>query len=269
MNEQSLATWSRGARRSRILELLESSGEQSVEQLADTFSVSGMTIRRDLQDLASAGRVIRTHGGAAPAARISFEFRFLERAQQHAAEKEAIAEVAVSLVQPGQSVILDSGTTTLAIARRLKTLGRLTVITSSLPIASELFQAEGIDTILLGGQLRHDAPDLIGPLALQNLETLRAHVAFIGADAVDMQGRLYNASSELGGMLARMAQASGRAYCVADHTKIGKQELMRFADLRDWAGLITDNGLSTERRRSLVAAGVEIMQPDEQKGNSR
>lgn len=269
MGEQSLATRSPDLRRARILELLECEGEQSVEQLAETFSVSGMTIRRDLQDLAAEGRVIRTHGGAAPAARISFEFRFLERAQQQSAEKEVIAELAASLVKPGQSVLLDSGTTTLAIARRLKAMGQLTVVTTSLPIASELFGVEGVDTILLGGHLRHDAPDLIGSLTLQNLDTLHAQIAFIGADAVDAEGNLYNASAELGGMLSRMAQVSGQAYSVADHTKVGRQELMRFAHLRDWAGLITDDGLDVKLRRRLVKAGVRILQPKSHKGSGR
>ncbi|MFA9478473.1 DeoR/GlpR family DNA-binding transcription regulator [Phycisphaerales bacterium AB-hyl4] len=261
MNEHVATTLSPDLRRSRILEKLEVAGEQTVEQLAEAFAVSGMTIRRDLQDLANDGRVLRTHGGAAPAARISFEFRFLERAQQQTQAKEAIADVAVGLIQPGQSVLLDSSTTTLAIARRLKTLGQFTVITTSLPIASELFAAEHITTILLGGQLRHDSPDMVGSITLQNLETLRADIAFIGADAIDDAGYVYNVSPDVGGMLARMATAAATAYSVADHTKVGRQELMRFAHLRDWAGLITDNNLNTQQRDNLTNAGVRVLQP--------
>ncbi|MEX0745539.1 MAG: DeoR/GlpR family DNA-binding transcription regulator [Phycisphaeraceae bacterium] len=268
MIEQETATRTPDTRRGRILEVLDSTGEQTVEQLADAFSVSGMTIRRDLQDLAAEGRVIRTHGGAAPTARISFEFRFLQRAQQQAAEKDAIAAVAAELVQPGQAVLLDSGTTTLAIARRLRAIPELTVITTSLPIASELFGVEEVDLILLGGMLRKDAPDLAGAITHQNLDVLRADVAFIGADAVDQQGNLYNSSAELGRMLSRMARSADAAYAVADSSKIGRRELMRFGHLRDWRGLITDRELDAKLRRSIVRAGGAVLQP-KRKGGAR
>lgn len=248
-------------RRERLLELLERDGERSVDRLAEVFGVSGMTIRRDLQDLAAEAKVIRTHGGAAPAARVSFEFRFLERAQRQAAEKEAIADVAVSLVKPGQSVLLDSGTTTLAIARRLKQIERITVVTTSLPIASTLFGAAGVSTILLGGQLRHESPDLFGAITDHSLDVLRADIAFLGTDAVDEQGNLYNASAEVGRLLGRMASATAEVYGVADHTKIGRHELMRFARAQDWQGLITDAGLEKRIKRSLEKAGVKVLQP--------
>lgn len=259
MNEQADATLSPATRRARILELLEREGEQSVETLAERFAVSGMTIRRDLQDLAEAGSVVRTHGGAASAGRVSFEFRFLERMRERATEKRQIAEQAAALVQPGQAVLLDSSTTTLAIARRLRTFERLTVITTSLPIASELFGLERIEVILLGGVLRKDTPDLIGAITDQSLEMLRADVAFIGVDAIDDTGQLYNSSPELGRMLTRMASAASRVYAVADHTKVGRHELARFAHLRDWAGLITDPGLPAETQRSLEAAGATVI----------
>ncbi len=250
------------SRRERIAGLLERDGDCSIDALAERFGVSGMTIRRDLQELADAGRVIRTHGGAAPAQRISFEFRFLERTRQQAKEKEQIAEVAASLIASGESVLLDSSTTTLAIARRLPAIGNLTVVTTSLPIASELFGREGIEVILLGGALRNDSPDLCGALTDNNLDLIRADVAFIGADAVDHDGRLYNRSPDIGRMLQRMARSAERVYAVADHTKIGRHELMRFADLRDWFGLITDDGLDKVVGRRLTKAGARVITPD-------
>ncbi len=249
------------SRRAEILSLIEREGERTIDTLAERFGVSGMTIRRDLQALSDHGRVIRTHGGAAPAQRISFEFRFLERTRHRAAEKDQIAAVAASLVQPGDSVLLDSSTTTLAIARRLATIGGLTVVTTSLPIASELFGREGVEVMLLGGSLRKDSPDLIGALTENNLDLVRADVAFIGADAIDHAGYIYNRSNELGRMLARMADAADRVYAVADHSKVGRHELMRFAHLRDWIGLITDSGLDKAIARRLEKHGVRLLQP--------
>jgi DeoR/GlpR family transcriptional regulator of sugar metabolism len=250
------------SRRQQILEGLERSGELSVEALAERFSVSGMTIRRDLQELADEGRVIRTRGGAAAAGRVSFEFGFLERAQRQSAEKDQIARRATSLVQPGQSVLLDSSTTTLAIARRLVMIPGLTVITTSLPVASELFGREGIDVIILGGQLRDSSPDLTGALTDQNLELIRADIAFIGADAIDDAGYIYNSSSEIGRMLKAMARAAGRVYAVADHTKLGRHELMRFAHVADWQGLITDDRADSSRLARLASAGVALLPPE-------
>lgn len=264
------------ARRSQVLAMLESEGELSVEILAQRFGVSGMTIRRDLQDLATSGKILRTHGGGAPASRVSFEFRFLERARQNAQAKDQIAAIAASMPEPGQSVLLDSGTTTLAIARRLKQrqagthLAPLTVITTSLPIASELFGADGLDLILLGGTLRKDSPDLIGAITDQNLDLLQTDLAFIGADAVGLDGCLYQDSVELGRMLGRMAASARRAYAVVDHSKIGRVGLMRFGRLGEpgssWAGLISDARLPAHQRQALAARGIQLYPDAEDPG---
>src|SRR4051812_34180391 len=104
------------ARRQRIESLLQSEGACSVEYLARELGVSDMTVRRDLQSLASAGRLIRTHGGAAPTEQVTFEFQFLRRARLNQRQKELIGACAAQLIKGGQSVLLDSGTTTLAIA---------------------------------------------------------------------------------------------------------------------------------------------------------
>lgn len=248
------------ARQARIAEVLSASGECSVGALARELGVSEMTVRRDLQSLAEAGRVLRTHGGAAPAERVSFEFQFLHRTRERRAEKEAIASAAAALVGDGASVMLDSGTTTLAIAARLKEKRGLTVITTSLPIASELQFAPNARVILLGGVLRQDAPDLFGPLTESNLECLSAEVAFIGADAIDAKGNVYNAAPDVARMLQIMAKSARRVYVVADSRKIGGTALMRFGRVAEWDGLITDNGLSKTMAQALRRAGAHVIQ---------
>ena len=167
-------------RRKQMCELIARRGECSIEQLMERFGVSGMTVRRDLQSLAEQGKVIRTHGGAAMAERISFEFEFLNRVREHHAAKEAIAAAAAVQIKDGESVMLDSGTTTLELAKRLRGRAGLTVITSSLPIAAHLQYDRQIEVLLLGGRLRASSPDLAGALAESNLETLRADMAFLG-----------------------------------------------------------------------------------------
>ena len=133
-------------RQRQIEELLRERGACSVDFLSSVLGVSDMTVRRDLQRLADVGRVVRTHGGAAPAEQVMFEFQFLRRAQQNERQKEQIAATAARLVQDGTSVLLDSGTTTLALARQIRDRQNLTVITTSLPIAAALQHSGGIET---------------------------------------------------------------------------------------------------------------------------
>jgi DeoR family transcriptional regulator of aga operon len=249
----------RNARHREIESLLRERGECSVEEFARRAAVSTMTIRRDLDVLARAGKVIRTHGGATLGEKVLFEFNFLQRAGVNESAKQQIAETASALVQDGQSVIMDSGTTTLALARQLRGHRSLTVITSSLPIAATLQHTPGVKVLLLGGFMRQDAPDLVGALTEANLESLRADLAFVGADGIDLAGRVYNASVEVGRMLAKMAAAATATYVVADSSKIGRTALVRFGQLARWRGLVTNQGLSKSHAAALRKAGVKLI----------
>lgn len=248
-------------RHTRIMELITAQGEAQVAELAASLDVSEMTIRRDLDALALAGKVIRTHGGAALNGRVVFDFHFMRRTRENEEAKWQIAETAAGLVQDGQSILLDSGTTTLAVARALKSKKRLTVITTSLPIASELQSCGHIELVLLGGALRREAPDLIGPLTESSLEQLKADIAFIGADAVDNKGLVYNHSMPVARLLTRMGASARQVYVVADSTKIGQTALARFGALKAWNGLITDRRLQSARAAALKRAGCTLIQP--------
>jgi DeoR/GlpR family transcriptional regulator of sugar metabolism len=246
-------------RQKQMCELIAAQGECSIEQLMEQFGVSGMTVRRDLQSLADQGKVLRTHGGAAMAEQISFEFEFLNRVRDNHPAKEAIATTAAAQIRDGESVMLDSGTTTLELAKQLRGRQGLTVITSSLPIAAQLQYDQRIEVLLLGGRLRASSPDLAGALTESNLETLRADVAFVGADAIDGQGAVYQESPELARMLTKMAASAGRVYVVADGSKLGKTALWRFGRLADWAALITDAAADRAVLASLKKAGVRVI----------
>lgn len=242
--------------------MLRQQGSCSVEFLANELCVSDMTIRRDLRLLADAGRVVRSHGGAAPAESVMFEFQFLERAQLNQEQKEAIGAKAASLVKDGQSVLLDSGTTTLALARHLRDRRGITVITTSLPIAAVLQSATGVETLLLGGFVRRDSPDLGGSLTESNLDSLRADIAFVGADGIDLDGNVYNASIPVGQMLSKMVTRAADAYVIADSSKIGKTQLKQFGNAAQWRGLITDNGAASDVYESLKRANVTLLVAD-------
>lgn len=242
-----------------ILDLLRAKGSSSVDFLARRLGVSEMTVRRDLRAMEEDGRVVRTHGGATLAERVAFEFSFLQRTQVNQAAKQAIAAVAVCHLGKTRTLMLDSGTTTLALAELLKSHTDLTVITTSLPIASTLQFSPGIELLLLGGLLRRDAPDLGGPLTEANLENLRADVAFIGADAIDAKGGVYNNALPVGRMLCKMADSAARVFVLADSSKLGKTGLMRFGQLNKWAALITDDRADKSQLRSFKAAGATVI----------
>ncbi len=142
---------------------------------------------------------------------------------------------------------------------RIKDRKGLTVITTSLPIASELQYCQSIETLLLGGFLRHGAPDLAGSLTESNLENLRADIAFIGADGIDSQGNVYNRSMPVGRMLAKMAASADKVFVVADHSKLGRTALMRYGNIARWSGLITDRNAENGALSALRRAGAHVI----------
>lgn len=248
-------------RHQEILELLQTKRECSIQSLAAKFGVSGMTVRRDLDLLAEQGRILRTHGGAMLAPGVSFEFAFLRRAKVNQDEKRAIGSLAASLVEDGQSVLLDSGTTTVAIAEHLRTRPGIKVITTSLPIASMLQYSEAVELNLLGGQLRQGFPDLCGPMTESNLDMISPDIAFIGAAAVDGRGCMFTESSMLSRMLAKMVSCAKRAYVVADSSKLGSTALWRYGSLKSTTALITDDLADAAFVGGLTRRGITVLQP--------
>lgn len=246
-------------RQSQILGMLQTKGECSIDYFAEKFGTSGMTIRRDLQELADQGRIIRTHGGATTAPGITFEFAFLKRTKLNMLQKQAIGQLAASLIKDNQSVVLDSGTTTLAIAKLLRYRKGVKVITTSLPIASMLQYNESIEINLLGGQLRAGSPDLCGAITEANLDLICADLAFVGADAIDTRGTVFTEFSELSRMLARMIANAKTSYVVADSSKLNRTTLWRFGELKQMGGLITDGKADTSFVNNLTKAGIKVL----------
>lgn len=238
-------------------ELLRSD-EVSIEDLAGRFRVSAMTIRRDLERLESRGDVIRTHGGAALARRLTFEFSFREKQDRNRRQKSQIARRAAGIVEDGQVVILDTGTTTLEIARQLANRRNVTVITTSLAIVSTLQFAAGVRIVLLGGFLRGGSPDLHGPLTEQNIDMFRADIAFMGADAVDIDGVTYADDLQVVNLDRKMAANAGRVIVVVDSSKFGGSGMCRILGPDDYDSIISDPGLGEDVLKRLAKKGVHV-----------
>jgi DeoR family fructose operon transcriptional repressor len=246
-------------RQAKILAMINAEGEQSIHRLTETLGVNAMTIRRDLASLASQGRLLRTHGGAMPVNRVAFEFEFLNRMRQNEPAKQAIGAAAAKLVRDDCTVMLDSGTTTLALAGNLKTRKGISVITTSLPIASTLQYSDEIQVLILGGFLQRNAPDLGGALTESNLENLHADMAFLGAEGIDERGGIYSASLDVARLLSKMAAAAQQVYIVADHSKLGRTALTRYGNLCHWNGIITDSGADAGFVAKLRKAGAQVI----------
>ncbi len=247
------------ARQTRIRERFAEQPGVSISQLAREFDVSEMTIRRDLAALEGKSHIQRTHGGAVLTERMMLEFDYRDRREHNRAAKRAIAAAARKLVQPGQRLILDTGTTTLELAALLKDGTDLTVITPSLAVASELQHAAGVEVILLGGVIRRGSPDLTGPVTEHCLELFAADLAFQGADAIGPDGAIYNSDLRLARVDRLMRRVAERCCVLADHTKLGRTSLARSGTLADVDTLITDDGAASETLKRYAKLGAEIV----------
>ncbi|MDO4255416.1 MAG: DeoR/GlpR family DNA-binding transcription regulator [Kocuria sp.] len=233
-------------RRARIVEQARAHGSVRVAYLAHTLSVSEMTVRRDLDYLASQGELHKVHGGARLAApgSASEEPGFLRKSRLNQEQKSAVARAAAAFVTPGMSVFVNSGTTTFALARELRTVEDLTVVTNS-PRIAQVFDdrpAPGSQVVMLGG-VRTPSDALVGPLAVRSLETLHADVCFMGVHGFDSDAGLSTPNMLEAQVNKMFLEQSHRGVVVADSTKWGTVGLYGFAPLEAVDDLVTDSRL--------------------------
>ena len=247
-------------RRSRINELIETRERATVRELADRFGVSPVTIRGDLDALAKAGGVIRSHGGALRCEEDE-DIPIDLKQTLHRAEKMRIAEAAAGLIRQGETIILDSGTTTAAIASRIGglRLESLTVITNALNVASVLAPLPNVRLIMIGGLLRHVSSSLVGPQAEQVLRGLHADRLFLGVDSLDPEIGVMTPDVLEAQLNARMIEVSQEVVAVADASKFGRRSLSVIAGVEKLHKLITDTSASREAVAALRSRGVEVL----------
>jgi len=246
-------------RRRAILELLSHEGRVLVKDLAPRFTTSQVTIRKDLEILHSRGLLHRTHGGALPiptGALLDPSLR--EKEKLHRKEKQRIGAAAAKLVKEGESVILDSGTTTTAVARALREFGNLTVITNAVNIAAEL-AGTSIEVILTGGLLRENSFSLVGPLAEESLHRLSADIVFMGVDGFDVHFGLTTPNLLEAKVNRVMMEIAKRVVVVCDSSKFGRRSLSLIAPTSAVHQTITDNRIPKSDLVALQEAGIEVV----------
>jgi DeoR family transcriptional regulator, aga operon transcriptional repressor len=247
-------------RRRRILELLDKQERATVEELVARFRVTAVTIRGDLDALADAGSLVRSHGGA------------LKRLDQqdvpiavkealHHAEKVRIGHAAAQLIREDETIILDSGTTTVEIARQVKflKLKSLTVITNALNIAVELASLPHVRVIMIGGILRQMSYSTVGPQAEQMLRGLYADRLFLGVDGLDPEVGLSTPDVLEAQLNALMIKVSREVTAVADSSKFFRRTLSLIAGLQEIHRIITDDKVDQHVVASLRVRSLEVM----------
>ncbi|HEX9235897.1 MAG TPA: DeoR/GlpR family DNA-binding transcription regulator [Actinomycetota bacterium] len=245
-------------RRQEIAVLVRQDGRGDVSELADRFEVTPETIRRDLTDLEQRNVLRRVHGGAIPIERFRAEPAVPEKATQMAAEKSRIASAALPFVPDHGTVLVDAGTSTLALAQVFPDRD-LTVFTNASPVCEELSGREHLQLYLLGGRVRRRTLANVGDWALRQLGELRVGVAFVGTNGLSVERGLSTPDPAEAAVKAAMCRAAQQVVVLADHTKVGDEAAVRFASIDQVDVLVTDEGLPEPDRQVLEEAGVEVV----------
>ena len=248
-------------RQEYIARIVEEHGRARVSDLATSFHVSGVTIRKDLAVLERQGRVIRTHGGAVPVSRAGAERAFDVRERLERAAKDAIGREAAGMVVDGESIALDASTTALALARHLKARGgwlHLTVITNGLRIASELAGHPGIIVAMPAGFLRWEALSLVGPLGAGLFEKVNIQKAFMGAAGFAIDAGLSDATEEEAQIKRLMVGGASEVIGLVDHTKWERAAFATFCPTADLDAVVADTAAPKAMADELRRRGLDV-----------
>ncbi len=248
-------------RRRKILDLLEQKGQITVRELADQFSISAVTLRADLKALSAAGAILRSHGGAVLPEEAARDYPLRMKATLHRAEKVQIGRAAVNLIQPGEVILLDSGTTTEEIARQIKAraIHSITLITDAINVVSEVVDAPGISVICIGGILRPVSQSFVGPQAEMMLKDLHADRLFLAVDGFDLEVGLTTPDVLEAQLNSLMMKASKEVTVVADHSKLGRRSVSRIGTIEQIHRLITDAKAPEDFVEALRHRGIEVI----------
>lgn len=246
-------------RRRKIVELVQRDGRVVVRDLGKRFSTSLITIRKDLEHLHQRGLIHRAHGGALPLDASALRDPTLhEKERLHRKEKLRIAAAAAQLVRPGHVIILDSGTTSTAVARATRHIQNLTVITNAINIAADLAGSD-VEVILTGGSLRKNSFSLVGPLAEGSLRHISADLLFLAVDGFDVRYGLTTPNQLEARVNRAMIESAKTTVVVCDSSKFGKRSLSLIARTSAVHHTITDRGIPAKDLRALRESGVRVI----------
>jgi DeoR/GlpR family transcriptional regulator of sugar metabolism len=242
-------------RQRRILDILAEDGSASVASISELLDVSAVTVRSDLNRLATAGQIVRTRGGAVPA----YHPSILERRRRRPREKARIAKAAADLIQDGDNVMICAGTTTALMARYLLGKHDVHVVTNSTLLFPAARVSPSVRITLVGGEFRPSGEALVGPLTLRGLEEFHVKTAFLGTDGFSIDKGITAHLADIAEVVHRMAEQAARTVLLADSSKYGNVGFARILPLTRIDTIITDSGLRPADRRDVEALGIEVV----------
>lgn len=242
-------------RQQQILDRMAIDGEVKMAELKEMFEVTEMTLRRDMEKLEQWGHIRRTFGGAIL---VGNDITLQERSGVFIEEKMRIGKLAAQLIQPGESIFLDGGSTTLQVARFIQANLNITVVTNALNIAAEL-QGKQISTIVIGGMLMGQTSTLVGPVATEALVKMAFNRAFIGTTGVTLKHGYSNSNMHEAEVKRLAIQQASEVNIVMDYSKFGRQDLFSFGGLKAADRVITDQYPEQELDEAFKEQSVEIL----------
>lgn len=249
-----------------ILENLQKNdGKVLISDLVQQFNVTDMTIRRDFDYLVSQGKIVRTHGGAVLSDSsdsekiLTPEASYIKRVNENTTGKHEIAQIALQLIKPGQYIFLDSGTTTLNIAKSVPLDAACSFITNGINVASELLSRPYPNLIFIGGEIDLNTWSTRGVLAEKQINNFHADIAFLGCNAISPYGDVMIGNATEGGFKSKVMNMSHKIYLLADSTKFESYSLMSYASVSDFAGIITNNALPLNIRNKITNLGGNLL----------
>lgn len=245
-------------RKSRIIELLKENSKLLVPDLCEYFNVSPATIRNDLRELENAGLLKRTHGGAISNTKTGFELNSYQKEVKNLAEKKAIARFAAELVEDGDTIALDTGTTTLEFARMLTGKKGITVVLNDIAIASFLEDNSDASIILIGGILRKSFHCTIGPTAVKALSGLNVDKAFMATNGITVKKGLTTPDINQAEVKKAMIEIASEIIVLCDSSKIGNYGFAQVAPVTSVHRIITDDKIDERDAGDFKALGITV-----------
>ncbi len=246
-------------RRTQILHIARTAGRVRVNDLASQFDTSAVTIRNDLNELHQRGLVQRSHGGAVLPDAIMRESPVYERLKAHSEEKRRIGAMAATLINDGETIILDSGTTTLEIARHIKQKHGLQIITNGVNIAAELLDAHDAEIFIVGGRVRRESASISGRFGEQMLEHFSADKMFLSGAGCDLDFGVSGSNLEETMANRAMLRISREIILVADASKFSKRSMARIVPFQEIDTVISDTTLSEDIQAKVRLHGCRLI----------
>ena len=246
-------------RKEVILNMLNENGVLYTQEIMKKCNVSEITIRRDLTELEAQGLLIRTHGGAVKSKATEMLFTYDLKITQNRQNKELICQLASQYIKEGDVIFIDCGTTLSLITKYITRFNKLTVITTSLPLISELIKYPNIRLSLIGGEVDIERQAIYGSIAENNIGMYHANKAFIGADGISLKKGLSSYDEKEGFITRQMIENSDEVFLLSDSSKIEKNSFVKYASITHIHHLITDKLISPEHLKMYTDYGVDMI----------